>query len=444
MPFRDLRHFIDFLECEGELVRVTRQVNAKFGIAGGIRKMSDQNGPALLFQNIEGYKIPVVGGLFATWNRTAMALGTTSDKAVEKFLKAKNNLLKPKLVSKAPCKECILTEEEVDLRKFPIPTHHERDAGPYITGGVQVSKDPQTKIQNAGIYRQQVKGRSNLVIHCSKTSHLRRHFDMMENQGNPLELAIAIGLDPAIHIAAAAKVPYGLDEIEVAGGLRENPVEVVKCETVDITVPATSEIVIEGKMLPNIREPEGPFADICGQYESTPGDPVIQISAITHRYNPIFQTIFTGFPITENHILNSLTQSALCYEDVISTFPGVKAVNISPAGCSFHAVLSLKQSYPSEAKRLILAVLGKMNLLRRVVVVDEDIDVFDDLMVEWALATRVNAEQDIIVLPRVGRARPDPSATGALTSVYGIDATIPCELNFDLAKVPGADKFEIP
>ena len=442
MPFNDLREFVTFLESEGELIRTQKPVDVKYEISAYIRKTSDVQGPALLFDNVKGFDMPVLGGVFSTRKRAFLALETSNEDYVNKFWHALDHLLAPKLVTHAPCKEVVYKGKDVDLNKLPVPIFSEKDPAPFITLGLCISRDPKSGGKNTSIYRLQLKGRNRLGI---MAQHLVRQLVEAESIGKGLPIAIAIGTDPVLPLATQWMAPYGTDELALAGSLRGAPVEVVKAETVDVEVPATAEIIIEGMVLPNVREEEGPFGEVSGYYTPSNPKPVIEVSAITHRRNPIYQAALTGMPTTENHILKQLPLEATYYWQLKKEFPGVTAVHFPAAGTvGMTCVIAMKQAYECEARTLIAAMIGtRRNKIT--VVVDDDVDITDMEKVWWAIATRTQADEDVIVFPRVVATAMDPSVPKLrVGSSLGIDATVPFGQRFpEIVKVPGADKVSL-
>jgi 4-hydroxy-3-polyprenylbenzoate decarboxylase/2,5-furandicarboxylate decarboxylase 1 len=441
MPFNDLREFIAYLESEGELIRTQKPVDVKYEISAYIRKTSDVQGPALLFDHVKGFEMPVLGGVFSTRKRAFLALETCNEDYVNKFQHALDHLVAPKLVSHAPCKEVVYEGKDVDLNKLPVPIFSEKDPAPFITLGLCISRDPKGG-KNTSIYRLQLKGRNRLGI---MAQHLVRQLMDAESIGKGLPIAIAIGTDPVLPLATQWMAPYGTDELALAGSLRGAPVEVVKAETVDLEVPATAEIVIEGMVLPNVREEEGPFGEVSGYYTPSNPKPVIEVSAITHRRNPIYQAALTGMPTTENHILKQLPLEATYYWQLKKEFPGVTAVHFPAAGTvGMTCVVAMKQAYECEARNLIAAMIGtRRNKIT--VVVDDDVEITDMEKVWWAIATRTQADEDVIVFPRVVATAMDPSVRKLrVGSSLGIDATMPFGQRFpEIVKVPGADKVSL-
>ncbi len=442
MPFNDLREFITFLESQGELIRTQKPVDVKYEISAYIRKTSDVQGPALLFENVKDFAMPVLGGVFATRKRAFLALETSNEEYVNKFQSALDHLLAPKLVANAPCKEVIIKGKDVDLNKLPVPIFSEKDPAPFITLGLCISRDPKSGGKNTSIYRLQLKDRNRLGI---MAQHLVRQLMEAESIGKGLPIAIAIGTDPVLPLATQWMAPYGTDELALAGSLRGAPVEVAKAETVDLEVPATAEIIIEGMVLPNVREEEGPFGEVSGYYTPSTPKPVIEVTAITHRKNPIYQAALTGMPTTENHILKQLPLEATYYWQLKKEFPGVTAVHFPAAGTvGMTCIIAMKQAYECEARNLIAAMIGtRRNKIT--VVVDDDVDITDMEKVWWAITTRTQADEDVIVFPRVVATAMDPSVRKLrVGSSLGIDATVPFGQRFpEIVKVPGADKVSL-
>lgn len=442
MPFKDLREFLSLLEEKGELLKTKKPLDVKFELSSYMRKTSDQRGPALLFENVKRFDMPVLGSVFATRERAFLALECSPQTYVNKFQDALENLVRPRLVSRGPCKDVILTGSAVDLTRLPIPIFSERDPAPFITLGLCISRNTETGQKNTSIYRLQLRGRNTLGIMAQQ---LVRQLTEAEAGGKGLPIAIAIGTDPVLPLATQWMAPYGTDEMELAGALRGEPVEVVKAETVDLEVPATAEIVIEGTVLPNVREQEGPFGEVSGYYTPANAKPVIEVSAITHRKNPIFQAALTGMPTTENHILKQLPLEATFYWMLKKEFPGVTAVHFPAAGTvGMIVVIAMKQAYESEARNVIATMLGSRRN-KNIIVVDDDIDIYDMEQVLWAIATRTQADVDVVVFPGLVATAMDPSVRKLRVGAgLGIDATRPFGQPFpEMVRVPGADKVSL-
>jgi len=439
MAITDLRQFIQVLERDGELLRIGSEVDLKFEISGYIRNTSDVAGPALLFENVKGHSMPVVGGLYSSRRLMLKAMGTTEEHAVGHYLEAMRNLSEPRLVASAPCKEVIKLGDRASLSELPIPIHAAQDSGPFITAGVAFSKDIEDGGRNASIYRFELQGDRQLGVLAPVPHHLGLHYQKAESLGQPLEVAIAVGVSPGVLISTQWEAPYGVDELTLAGALQGEPLEVVKCETVDLQVPATAEIVIEGKMYPEKRRMEGPFGEYTGYYTGAYPKPFLEVTAITHRHDAIFHTALTGLPTTDNHVLKMIPMEASCYTFLKQRFPGVRKVHFHGAGgVGLLAIVAMKQNTKYEARNMLATMLSAQGT-KVVIAVDEDVDVFDLDSVMWAVCTRSQADKDLIVLPRTAAFQLDPSAPerGVLATM-GIDATKPYGEAFeDVVTIPG-------
>jgi len=463
MAFKDFRDYLNSLEKNGLLLRVKKEVDVRFEIAAGIRKISDNNGPALLFENIKGHPgWKVVGGLFATPKLMAFALETEEDenKILKRYLEFDQEGIKPVSVKTGPVKEVIIKGDDVDLTKIPVPTYCEHDAGPYLTAGTEIAKHPLTGIQNAAAYRRIILGKDKTALLAPPTGNTGLMIQVAEKQGKELGIATVIGAHPALPIAGQIRAPMGVDEMELAGTLRGTPFEVVKCETIDVDVPADAEMVIEGVVLPGERVNDGPFGEFPGNYitmsnifvgdgKFTFYDNVVKVTAITMRKDAIFQAMLTGMPTTENHLLKKWAHAAAIYRAATRIVPSPEdllGVNLTLGGTSFqHIVIGITKKAESTARSIIYTILGMPGMGGRVVVVDDDIDIYNSFEVEWAIATRVKPDRDIIILPSV-ESQPE-AALSFPTYQYkwGIDATAPRTKKpwlYKRAVPPGVDKVD--
>lgn len=447
MQYRDLRQFIGLLEAEGDLRRVKRAVSTEFEISAGIRRMSDVQGPALWFDNVIGHDMPVVGGLFSTRARALRALGVSSHaEGNERFLHGLHHPIPPVVVDAGPCQEVVLTGDEVDLSRLPLPRYSEKDGGAYITVGLDISKDPLDGRRNASIYRMMRVDNRRLSVMSHVFQGLGTQMARAEELGVPLDVVIANGVHPVLLYASQAKVPHGVDELAIAGGILGQPVELVACRTVGLEAPATSEIVIEGRILPGERVTEGPFGEFTGYYGPAERNQVMEVTAITSRRDPVFVAGLTGVPTTDNHILKVFAYESNLMDNLRRAFPEVTAVCFPDwGGVQYAAVVALRQRYKGQARHLILTALGDPSRPKWVIVVDDDIDVYDTEAVNWAIATRSQPAEDLVVVPRVAGGPLDPSAPEKeVISVWGLDATRPFGDDFpEVVRVPGADSFEL-
>jgi 2,5-furandicarboxylate decarboxylase 1 len=439
----NLREFMSRLESGGHLKRVKREVQLKYELASVVVKSDVVGGPALLFENISGSRIPVVAGLLSDNRRVAVALNVPQDGILSKISTSLNSPIPPTMVEKGECKERI--HHDVDLLKmFPIPIHAEKDAGPYLSAAVVTSLGLENGDRSLSYCRLLVKGRNKLGINIDPPRRLKRHLELSDSRGKDLPIGICIGCNPAVELAAASKTVH--DKIAVAGGMQGEPIRMVKCETSDVQVPADTEIVLEGRILANIREPEGPFAEFAGYYGEVRDRPVVEIDCVTTRSNPIFRTI-VGSGMEHLILGNVVAREPVLYQFVKHTVPTTKAVHIPPHSSGFIAVISIDKKVEGEARNAMMAAFASHPNIKYVIVVDDDVDIFNPRDVEWALATRSQGHEDIIIIPEAWGHWMDPSSRDGVSSKVGIDATIPLEIankeKFTRVRFPGIDKIDL-
>lgn len=429
MVFQGLKEFIEQVEKKnaGDVLRIRDRVSRTFEATAIALELERQGrNPILIFENIEGSRIPVVMGIYGTRQLIAQALDVPQEKLMEEWLRREGHRVKPDLVTTAPVKDVAFVEKDVDLGALPILTHFQQDAGPYITAGILVAKDPDTGTINASFHRLQIKGRSTLGVSLHSRRHLWDYQRRAEEAGHPLEVAIVIGAHPLFCFGGGLwKGPMEVDEYEVIGSFMKTPLKVVQAETLDLQIPAHAEIVIEGEILPHVREPEGPFGEFTGYASSSSTQHVIRVKAISHREAPLYQDIIPGFS-NEHSLLLGVPQEPRIYQAVRAAVPTVKSVSYPISGaCRFHCYISLKKTAEGQPKNAIFAAFAEDLSLKLVVVVDEDIDVNDEKQVLWAMATRMQADQGVMVMSRCMGAMLDPSSQEGLTAKMGIDATKP-------------------
>ncbi|WP_174727341.1 UbiD family decarboxylase [Mesobacillus harenae] len=425
--WHDLRDYLKFLQDNDDLLIINDEVSAEYEIVALTRQTSDIEGPALLFNNVKGYDYPVLSGLFSAERRVAQAFNLDAKKFLDFYREKEGEAIDPILIKDAPCQEIVLTGDEIDLYQLPILTHYEKDGGPYITAGLQIAKHPDTKKRNVSIHRMLLLGKDKLSVYAPPGRHLGRIIQRNEDDNKGTEIMTAIGNAPALSIASQARVPLGFDEFAVAGGLMGEAVPLVTGKTIDVEVPAFTEIVIEGITIPGERVPDGPFGEYPGTYSPVKDAPILQVTAITMRKNAFYTNALTGMPMTENHWMMQAAVTALAYQEAYRICPEVKAINVTPGGTiRHHVVVSIKKRHQSEARNLIAGLLAGPIGAKYVVVVDEDIDVFDPMQVEWAINTRFQASEDLVVLPNLYSPTLDPSSPAERTSdKMGLDATAP-------------------
>ncbi|WP_035100811.1 UbiD family decarboxylase [Aneurinibacillus terranovensis] len=444
MRAKTFRTWMQYLQSKDRLAVIDKNVSLQYEVAAVSKKLDGKK--ATYFTAVEGYSIPVVSGICSSREDFAEALETDQHGIIPKFTEAVASPTPCRLVdhTEAPVKENIILENINLMKMFPIPVHHEKDSGNYITAGLFIVRDPVTRKQNVSIHRLQVSGKDKLgaLILPRHTFHL---YKQAEEEGRALECAIVIGVDPVTLLASQASTPYGVDELEIAGSLRGEPLEVVRCETVDIDVPAFAEIVLEGKILPHVREPEGPFGEFPKYYGPRSNKEVVQITAVTHRNNPIFYTIVpAGY---EHLLLGGIPREASLFQTIRQTVPSVKAVHMSPGGtCRYHAIVSIKKRNEGEAKNAIIAAFANSFDIKHVVVVDEEVDIFNMEEVEWAIATRFQAEKDLVLVHSSQGSKLDPSTEEGVGSKMGLDCTVPLNsepMRYLKVYIPGYDEIKV-
>jgi len=435
-----LRNFLDMLAKAGELARVDRLVDTRFEVAAIIKKSEKENGPAIRFDNVEGHHLPIVSGLYSSETRTAIAISANTRQDIPKKInEGMTHSIPPLKVEAGPVKERVQTEDINLLRDFPIPIQAEKDIGPYITAGVVIAKDPKSRRRNLSYHRMQVKGKNRLAICLDPHGHLSDFYGQQEEQNKPLEVAICIGPEPAVEIAAALRVPG--DEMEIAGGLQMKAVELVECETVELQVPGETEIVFEGNILPKIREKEGPIFDIIGGYGSGTA-PIVEISCVLSRELPIYRTILSGS--MEHTRLYTLGYEAHLWRLLAETCPGVQAVHLPPYSPGFLAVLAVRQELVGEAKRALLAALAIVPNCKIALALENHVDIYDPKEVLRAVSNNLKSPDQLCVLPGIQGYRKEPTSLdiGSVTKL-GIDATRLPEDKAETGRIPGVDLVDL-
>jgi 2,5-furandicarboxylate decarboxylase 1 len=413
---KDLRGYLKRTEAAGALLTIERAVDP-YKEAPALLRQSVKRGKALMFQNVAGSALPVLGNSLASRHCLETALGCDGKGVIDWIGQRLGSSVAPSVVPSGPVKEVI--ENEVDLTRLPILTFHAEDGGPYITAGIGITKDPETGRQNAGFYSLQLKGPDRLGLRMLASTHGYEIFQKRLKAGLPPEMAIAIGLHPLEMIAASASTLD--DEFALAGGLRGEPVELVKCETIDVDVPAHAEIILEGTILPDAKEPEGPIGDWLGYYPLVEDRHVLKIERITHRKDPIYQTVLAGSG--DENILLSLPRSADVLRAARKAVSGVKDVTLDPflPVC----VIQLDKRFEGEPMNAILAAFGEVTFIKVCIAVDSDVDLHNMNDVMWAVVTRTRLEQDLNVIGNVMGFSRDPF--GHYKSKLAIDATHPLE-----------------
>jgi len=416
------RDFLERLRTAGELVDIRQSVDSRH-----IATLVDQSDKALLFHDVIGYRMPVVSGIIRSQKRAIMSMGCETYPEIEMRLqRGIENPIPPRHVDTCAAKQVIQTGKDVDLFSLPIPMFSVYDGGPMITAGITIARDPEFGL-NSGIYRFMVKERNLTGIDIVTPNNMRLFAQRAYEAGKPLPISISIGNHPFENLGSGFRAPLGADEMAIAGGIRGAPVELAPCETIDLPCIADSEIVLEGEILPTgWTQPEGRFGEFTRLMGGLHWNPVVRINAITMRKDAIYYALHMPW---ENTWLMAPTRYTQIRRALKTAGVQVKDINVTLGGCGFwHAIVSIKKQ-AGEGKNALLAALSVMDL-KHVVVVDDDIDIFDPMDVEWAIATRVQGDKDVIVIPG-SRAKPlDPSLAVTPPGVVptgakvGIDATI--------------------
>ena len=449
MKYKDLRDFISFLESRGELKRIKAPVSCELEIAEVCDRVVKRGGPALLFENVEGYDIPVLINMFGTERRMAWALGVESlDDLVEQVhrllglmqgppqgimekMRTLGQLVRmasfqPKTVRSAPCQEVVITGEDVDLNKYPILKCWPMDGGRYITLPLVISKDPQTGTLNMGMYRVQVYDARTAGMHWQTHKVGAHHYRMGGERGlERIDVAIALGGDPATIWTGSAPLPPDMSELIVSGFIRQEGVEMVKGKTVDLEVPAHAEMIIEGYVVPGDERMEGPFGDHTGYYSMPDMYPVFHVTCVTHRRSPIYPTIIVGRPPMEDYYMGKVTERVFL-PIIQMILPEVVDINM-PAEGVFHnlVIVSIKKEYPGQARKVMYGLwgMGLMSLAKTIIVVDHFVNVHDPSEATWRVTNNIDPSQDILFangpLDDLDHASPTPK----YGSKMGIDAT---------------------
>jgi len=446
MAFRNLRELLAGLEDRGELLRIKEPVSPILEITEWADRTVKRGGPALLFENVEGSSMPVAINVFGSAERTAFALGVKKldelgqrvdelvhqrppETLVEKLkmipLLMKLAKFPPKKVSSAPCQEVVLKGDQVDLGILPALKCWPNDGGRYLTMTNVFTRDP-AGLPNCGMYRIQIFDRNTAAMHWHMHHDGARHFREFEAKNEKMPVAVAIGGDPAVCYSATAPLPPGIDEMVLAGFLRESPVEMVPCLTQpSLSVPAEAEIVVEGYLAPGERRVEGPFGDHTGFYSLADDYPVFHVTAITHRREPIYQTIIVGPPPMEDTYMGKATER-LFLPFLKLTLPEVVDMNLPEFGVFHNCVfVSIRKQYPQHARKLMHGLwgLGQMMFVKMVVVVDEHVDVQDQDQVLFQMGANCDFSRDLEVVKGPTDVLDHASQHYGWTGKLGIDAT---------------------
>jgi 2,5-furandicarboxylate decarboxylase 1 len=420
----DLRTCLDSLSETGDLLQITELVARDFIITALTFLLEERKvDKALMFLNVEGSSIPIVTNVFASEERIERLMGVTKEGLSKKWIEAERNRIRPRLVREGFVQEVVLTGDDVDIARLPVMQHFHTDAGRYITSGVVVANDPDTGIRNLSFHRVQLKGANKAGISLHSRQHLWDYFRRAEAQNRPLEVAVVIGAHPLVLLAASAKTAIDVDECEIAGGLLGEPLELVKGQTVNVDYPSTAEVVLEGRILSHVREPEGPFGEYTGYSTSRSTENVLEITALCQRRTPLYLSIAPANSADHLNLMR-VSKRALVWERLRERVPNVRGIYYPKSGVNFHCVISMAEGAEGSVRQALMLVFGLDPYLKLVIAVDEDIDIASESEVMWAVATRMQGDRDIFMVPNVYTNRLDPSSFGGVGTKVGIDATI--------------------
>jgi len=440
-PIRGLREWLDHLAGRDELAVACPGVSLRFELAAIAKRLDGRR--ATIFPKPDGHSIPVVSGLVSSRAWMAAAMAVEPDEILTQFQSAALNPLPWQEITAAPVQEVV--HRDVDLGALlPLPTQNEYDSGPYITAGLVIARNPRTGVQNVSIHRCQLSGPNRLGV-LLLPRHTHMFFEMAESAGDPLHVAIVIGVDPLTLLASQAIAPFDVDELEIAGALQGRPLPVVKCVTSEVRVPAEAEIVLEGRVLPEVRALEGPFGEFPQYYGEPAKRHVIEIDAVTQRKDAIFHTIVGGG--LEHLLLGGIPREATLLAHLRRSFPNVRDVHLSLGGvCRYHLYVQIAKRQEGEAKNIMLGAFAGHYDVKQVIVVDEDVDIHNPAEVEWAVATRFQADRDLVIIPESQGSKLDPSTRDGIGAKMGLDATKPLsapDMKFKRIRVPGEDNLAV-
>ncbi|MEM2225395.1 MAG: UbiD family decarboxylase [Candidatus Caldarchaeum sp.] len=434
---KDLHDFLTELKerYPDEFVEIDEPVSPEYEVTAYWQEYTRRGNPVLFFNKINGYDMPVVANIFGLRRRVARLIGADEQQFYERWCEKLRKVIEPEIVRQGPVKNVLKTGDDVDLTKLPVQKFFKEDAGRYITSGIVVANDPETSVVNLSFARMQLKGKDKLGVSLHSRGNLWSYFQKAVSKKMPwLEVAVVVGCHPAIYLAAASRQA---DEYRMAGSLADEPVELVKCETKEIYVPANAEIVLEGRILTDVNEDEGPFSEYTGYLTGRSTRNILIVDCITHRRDAIFQTIIPSNS-SEHLTLGGLPMQANYYARLKESIPQVHNINFPVWGTHFVAIVSVDKAGKEGLQiRAALSLIGENPYIKYVILVDKDVNVFDEQEVLWALATRSQPHKSITILPLSDGSLLDPSQEQpGLTSRAVIDATRPVHWEEQRVSVP--------
>ena len=422
MPYDSFREYLEVLERNDCLKWIEAEVDKDWEITSVarnyFRRTMNSERKALGFRKVKGYDTPVVLGAIGA-SRKIYGLAMETEPGFEQIKDAWNralsNPIPPVMVETGPCQEVVLEGDEVDLNRFPIPTWTpEKDPNPFLTAPCLITKDPENGLANIGTYRMEIKAKDKTgVLWDMPSQHGAIHYAKYEKRNEPMPMAVVIEAEPTIIMSSVSKVPLDVEEVAVSGGLRGAPVEMVRCHSIDLEVPATAEIVLEGEVLPGERESEGPFGEYTGYMGGPYQMPNFYVKCITHRKKPIYHALFSQMPPSESSLMRQLPEEANIYAHLAGylKIPGIKDVHCPESGGSYTICwISIEKAYLGQAQQVLAASWTHHPAFAKwIVVTDDDVDIRDPFVREWVLAFRVEPIKDISFIPNTSSILLDPS-----------------------------------
>lgn len=448
MPYRDMRDYLATVEQQGLVKRVRREVDHNWEVACLAKWMYQALAVdrrfGLYFENIKGSKIPVVtGALGACPESVAMALQCEADQINDKVVSALRNPIKPRIVETAVCQETVLTGQRASLDTLPIVTWTPgKDKAPYLTT-IVVTRDHDTGIRNMAVYRTMVRDDRSVVVNLSPGRQGTRNVKTWTEKGKKAPIAWVIATEPVVHLATVANLPYGRDEIEIAGGLKGEPIDLVRCKTIDLLVPANAEIIVEAQIAPGELDDEGPFGEFAGYMGVVDKRPVAHVTAVTHRRDPIYYGYTSQMPPSESTTIQSLMNAGVILQTMRDHI-GEQSVHdvwidLTFGGLLAHCVVAMTPQFPGHGKR-VGRTIADISLLKRVTVVDADVDIRDHSHVEWAMNSRFSPQRDTVIIDDVYvPLQIDPSVRDA----YGV-VTQGSKIILDATQKIDSGSFSLP
>ena len=434
-----MRAFMKSLQAQDQLLTVKREVQAKHQLAAITDLVQKKHDKPLLFEKVSGSRFPVLTSVYSNRARLAQILGIKPTDFCRKWhqLTTLGTALKEPPIRQVPYPKEL---EDVKVSDLPLITYSERDAGPYFTSAIFLAEEPETKVRNLSFHRSMYVSDEELRVRLAPRHHLTMYHEKAEKMGKSLEAAILIGPPPQLFLTAATPLPYDADEVEVAAQLRGEPIEMRPCKHIDLKVPASTEIVIEGRFLPNERRPEGPFGEFMGYYVPVDNNAVFEVLGVTARPNAVFHSILCGSP--EEVLTLEITIAANIFQRINAVLPGIVDVICLPF--AFHAVVQIRQQYEGHARQVLQAVMGaEPTWAKYVTVVDEDVDLYDFNDVFWAILTRARPDRDTIIVPETPTFYRDPHKDH--WGRMGIDACVPFarRAEFERKRLVGVDQINL-